>query len=314
MIRLTKSRNFYLTALIFQLVVLSSSVHGFEIVDNDGISHHFESPAQRIISLYPAHTENLAAIGASSVLIGISTSDTYPRPILDKPKFSYHDSLEKFIEADPDCILIRPMIARSNPNLIKKLSDYGISVISLQPTSMSGLYEYWLTLGRISGFENGAVQLVNKFQNELKEIRKEVDHNGTEARPKVYFESIHSRMRTFSPESISIFCLTTAGGINIADDAVDRRGTNIAGYSKERILAKADEIDVFLAQSGRMNRITVKEIINEPGFGAIKAVRNNKVYLVDEHLVSRPTTRLLLGVRQLQQYLHPTNLQSDNLP
>ena len=112
-------------------------------------------------------------------------------------------------------------------------------------------------------------------------------------------------MRTFSPESISIFCLTAAGGVNVADDAVSRRGTNIAGYSKERILARAEEIDVYLAQSGRMNRITVAEIIKEPGFGAIKAVRDGRVYLIDEHLVSRPTPRLLVGIKTLQQLLYP---------
>ena len=111
-------------------------------------------------------------------------------------------------------------------------------------------------------------------------------------------------MRTFAPESISIFCLTTAGGINVAGDAVSRRGTNIAGYSKERILAKAEEIDVYLAQSGRMNRISVEQIINEPGFRAIKAIRSGRIYLIDEYLVSRPTPRLLQGIKTIHQLLY----------
>jgi iron complex transport system substrate-binding protein len=275
------------------------------ITDSVGETHDFTTPATRIISLYPAHTENLVAIGAADALIGISSSDTYPATVLEKPRFSYHDSVEKFIQADPDCVLIRPMISRSNPNLISKLRDYGIRIVSLQPTSAAELYEYWQILGSISGFEPQALNMIDRFQREIATIQATVEEIPLQHRPKVYFEAIHSRMRTFAPGSISIFCLITAGGINVAEDAVSRRGTNIAGYSKERILARADEIDVYLAQFGRMNRISVEQIAQEPGFGALKAVRSGQVYLIDEHLVSRPTPRLLEGIRMIHTILYP---------
>lgn len=293
----------YLTPLLL-LLFCPQPGSGFQITDSTGTSHTFTTPAQRIISLYPAHTENLAAIGASGNLIGISTSESTASPVLDKPTFSYHDSVEKFIQADPDCILIRPMISRSNPNLIRKLREYGIKIVSLQPTTVDELYTYWQNLGKISGFEQQAIKMIVDFQRGIDDILTDVARVPPELRPRVYFESIHSRMRTFTPESITIFCLTTAGGINVAGDAVSRRGTNIAGYSKERILAKAEEIDVFLAQSGRMNRISVEQIIDEPGFKAIKAVRNGRVYLIDEYLVSRPTPRLLQGIRTIHQLLY----------
>ncbi len=297
---------FCLPALIATtLLVVPVPSLGFQFTDSGGTIHHFDRPAERIISLYPAHTENLAEMGAEKALIGISNADTYPDFILDKRVFSYHDSLEKFIDADPDCILIRPMVERASPNLIKKLRDYGITVVSLQPTSISELYEYWRTLGEISGQTAGAEAMIGRFQDGLAEIRTRVDQIPADQKLRVYFESIHARMRTFSPESIAIFCLQSAGGINIAADAVSRRGTNIAGYSKERILARGSEIDVFLAQSGRMNRISLDEIVDEPGFKAIKAVRLGRVYLIDEYLVSRPTTRLLLGIRQIHGYLYP---------
>ncbi len=296
----------YLAALLIGLLFLSARQgSAFEIIDSVGTAHTFSTPASRIISLYPAHTENLAAIGALDTLIGISTSDTYPTAVLDKPRFSYHDSVEKFIQAAPDCVLIRPMISRSNPNLIDKLRDYGIRIVSLQPTTVTELYEYWQTLGKITGFEEQAREIVSSFKGEIESIRTSVAKIPAELRPRVYFESIHSRMRTFAPESIAIFCLTTAGGINVAEDAVSRRGTNIAGYSKERILAKADEIDVYLAQSGRMNRVSIQQISQEPGFGALKAVRSGRIYLIDEYLVSRPTPRLLQGIRTIHQLLYP---------
>ncbi|MCD6388623.1 MAG: hypothetical protein J7L69_04355 [Desulfobulbaceae bacterium] len=45
----------------------------------------------------------------------------------------------------------------------------------------------------------------------------------------------------------------------------------------------------------------------EPGFMAIKAVREGKIYLIDEALVSRPTLRLLEGIRQIFGILYPSS-------
>ncbi len=259
----------------------------------------------RIISLYSAHTENLVSIGAKEKLIGISTSDTYPSSILTKPRFSYREDPERFIAAQPDLILIRPMIERSYPQFVAKLRQAGIAVVSLQPNSTEEIYEYWCELGMLSGHLEQAEQLKDQFKIELTILRESFQHLSNEQRPHVYFESIHSKMKTFATKSIAIFALENAGGVNIATDARQMRTTNIAAYSKERILAKAHEIDVYLAQHGRMNPVTKDEIINEPGFQAIKAVHNGKVFLIEEELVSRPTVRILDGIRRLSELLYP---------
>ena len=112
-------------------------------------------------------------------------------------------------------------------------------------------------------------------------------------------------MKTFSPKAIAAFVLETAGGINAAWDAKPVRMTNIAAYGKERILAKSDEIDVFIAQNGTMNRPTISMIKNEPGFSSIKAIKNNEVFIIDEMIVSRPTIRLLQGMQKIGKILYP---------
>ena len=83
----------YLILIIFLFLGCPRLVSALEITDSVGETHTFTAPATRIISLYPAHTENLAAIGAADALIGISSSDSYPATILEKPRFSYHDSV-----------------------------------------------------------------------------------------------------------------------------------------------------------------------------------------------------------------------------
>lgn len=67
-------------------------------------------------------------------------------------------------------------------------------------------------------------------------------------------------------------------------------------------------IDVFLAQEGRMNKVTAEIIRNEPGFQVIKAVQENQVFLVDEKLVSRPTLGLLEGIRRVLDILYPVQI------
>ena len=283
--------------------VQAKQAYCLTLVDHDGVTHTFDEPFKRIISLYPAHTENLVEMGGSDTLIGISTSDNYPASILEKPRYSFRDTVEKFIAARPDCILIRPMIRNSAANLVKKLEEFGITVISLQPTSGTELYSYWKKLGMISGYHSEASQMSEMFRHRLAELSRKVDAIPLSSRPRVYFEAIHSRMKTFSPQAIAIFCLESAGGINVAADAVPRNNTNIASYGKERILSHAQTIDVYLAQSGRMNRITIDEIVSESGFAAIKAVSNNRVYVIEENLVSRPTTRLIDGMWQINRLL-----------
>ena len=281
--------------MIFLAVSTGDGYCAGVVTDDMGRKITVNAPFTRIISLYPGHTENLFSLGLDSEIIGVSPSETYPEKALTKPVFSYHDDLEKFLAARPDLVLIRPMIDRGYARLLAGLEKNGITVVSLQPGNLDEIYRYWQTLGALTGKEAESGRLVAGFKESLDAIRESVRE--ISPRKKVYFEAIHDRMKTFSPGSMAIFAVETAGGINIAADAEPVRDTNIAAYGKERILSHAAEIDVYLAQSGPMNHVTIDLIQNEPGFSAIKAVQDHQIYLIDEVLVSRPTVRLLEGIR-----------------
>lgn len=267
------------------------------VMDQAGRKIVVTRPFHRIISLYGAHTENLFALGVGDRLVGVSPHESYPKEALGKPSFSYHDGAEKFLAAEPDLILIRPMIDRAYGSLFAQLERLGITVASVQPKTVSEMFTYWRILGMLTGTRERAEQLVARFQQTVAQYRDAAA--SMPRKKKVYFESIHSKMKTFSPQSMAVFALTTAGGINIAADAKTVSGTNIADYGKERILSHGPEIDVYLAQVGPMNRPTIELIRNEPGFQTIRAVRTGNVFLIDEQLVSRPTIRLLEGIRTI---------------
>jgi len=294
-----------LTLVLSGVFAISSSAQTESFVDRSGNRIVINHPFKRIISLYAAHTENLFALGAGREIAGVSKDETYPPQAMEKPAFSYHDDAEKFIAARPDLVLIRPMIARGYGNLVEKLMSAGITVVSLQPRTIKDLYSYWEKLGMLTGRQKEAESMIRDFEKRLSRIRSIVNSIPPSKRKKVYFESIHSRMKTFSPSSIAMFALKSAGGINIAEDAHARHKTNIAAYGKEHILSHADEIDVYLAQRGHMNNVTIRRIMEEPGFMAIKAVREGHVCIVDETIVSRPTPRLINGICEIGKCLYP---------
>lgn len=280
-----------------------SSATGMTIIDKKNRKISFDRSYHRIISLYGAHTENLFHLGCSDQIIGVSTNDTYPEQIRDKKRYSYHDDPEKFMAARPDLILIRPMIDNGYSTLIKQLEKMGITVVSLQPKTIEEMYEYWTKLGLLTGSKTTAEKMISDFKNRTQNIRELTKH--ISPKKKVYFEAIHSRMKTFTPGAMPIFALETAGGQNIATDAKSSRNTNIAIYGKEQILSKAGEIDVFLAQKGVMNPISIAQIKNEPGFNIIKAVKTNQVYLIDEKIIARPVPRLYAGILTIGKLLYP---------
>ncbi|MCF6247174.1 MAG: ABC transporter substrate-binding protein [Desulfobacula sp.] len=291
--------------IIAALVVLigTNLLFAETITDNKGRKIIFGTPYSRIISLYGAHTENLFFIGCQKQVIGVSVNDTYPKDVHKKIKFSYHDGPEKFIAFKPDLVLIRPMIDNGYPKLVQRLEKSGITVVSLQPGSIDKMYDYWLTLGKLTGHLESAAQMVDDFKQKIKTISALT--NKISPKKRVYFEAIHTRMKTFTQNAMPIFALETAGGINVAADAKASRNTNIAIYGKERILSKAARIDVFLAQKGVMNAVTIDQIKKEPGFKVIKAVKSNQIYLIDEDIVSRPVPRLYKGVITIGRLLYP---------
>lgn len=273
------------------------------VIDQAGREIRITRPFHRIVSLYGAHTENLFALGLDAEIIGVTRHEVFPDRALAKPDFSYHDDPERFLAANPDLVLIRPMIDRGYPQLMTRLEKSGITVVSLQPGSIPEMYRYWETLGVLTGRMEQAREMVRRFKQATMDFRHAVQP--VTHRKKVYFEAIHGKMKTFAPQSMPIFLLETVGGDHVATGALSVRGTNIAAFGKERILAAGPTIDVYLAQYGVMNRPRLEDIYNEPGFQVIKAVKTGEVHLINEPIVSRPTFRLLNGMLEIGVRLYP---------
>ena len=291
-------------ALLFTLLFCTQA-NSQPLTDASGRTFTVDRPFTRIISLYGAHTENLFNLGLRDEIIGVSMSEDYPMQATEKPAFNARDGVEKFLAAEPDLVLIRPMLDKPYARLWAALEHHGVTVVSLQPDTIENMYTYWRALGRLTGRDMQAEYMVEDFQEGVARAEQRLATIPPEDRPTVFFESIHAKHATFTPGSMPLFVLDKAGGVNVADDATSRHGTNIADYGLERMLDRGARIDVYLAQRGTMNDVTINDIKNGPAASRIKAVLSGNVFLVDEHLVSRPTMRLLQGIETVYQLLHP---------
>lgn len=273
--------------------------------DDDGREIALGAPCTRIISLYSAHTENLFSLGAGDLIIGVHETSIYPPETQKIPIYDYNADPETIIAAEPDLVLIRPFITRKVPEFVEALEMAGIPVVSLYPEKFEGFKDYINKLALLTGTEEAAAEQLAKFYKNIEEITA-LTKNITK-KQNIFFEATEVNLRTITGDSMPARAIAFAGGINIAAGAVPvQDNSSIASFGEERVLALADEIDVYVSQRGAMNAGgNLHSIIIRPGFDTIKAVRNGRVYIINEKLISSPTFRFYKGVRELARYLYP---------
>lgn len=274
-------------------------------IDDDGELIELDAPAEHIISMYSAHTENLYYLGADDKMIGGYKTCIYPPEAAFLDMYDYNSDPEKVIAADPDVVIIRPFISRNSPDFVNALKKAGLCVVSLYPESFDDFDDYIYKLAKISGTEENAEKILDEFHKEINSIS--VLTASAEDKPTVFFESVETNIRTVTDDSMAGRCISFAGGINIAADAESSGdGVTIADFGVEKILENADNIDVYISQHGSMNSGGSVEAISErPGFDTIKAIKEGRVYIIDEKLVSSPSFRYAKGVKEMARYIYP---------
>lgn len=262
-----------------------------------------EEARPRIISLYAAHTEVLLRLGARDNLIGISAQESYSGPETEgwnPPVFTIRDDVEKFLAAKPDLVLLRPMHLASGSHLISSLKAAGIKVHSEQVVKAGDLYKYWRSLAALVGREAEAETMILDFDRQISIYHAAADRRAEEAKPGVFLEAIHNQIKTFTPDSLPVWLVELAGGRNVAADAkVHAKGLFVTDYGPERLLAKANEIDIFISQSGPMNTSTLKQVKARDIYKPLRAFKDGRVYKIPEDILCRPTPSLLKGLAEL---------------
>lgn len=269
--------------------------------DGTGGELSLAQPAQRIVSLAPSNTEILFAVGAGSQVVAREDFSNYPEEALALPSVGGNMgeyNLEQIVSLKPDLVLVSPL---TSPEAIQSMQDLGLPVLVVpNPLSLADMYANLELVGRATGNEESAAALVAELQAREKKALDAVAQ--VESKPLVFYEldaTEPSKPWTSGPGTFIDLLIGLAGGQNL--------GGSLAGewaqISQEELIVQNP--DVILLGDALYGGITPEAVAQRPGWDAIKAVQQGKVYPFNDDLVSRPGPRLVDGLVELVKVLHP---------
>jgi len=266
-----------------------------EIVDDMGRKITFDKSPTRIISLAPSVTEMLFAIGAGDHIVGVTNYCDYPQEVKFKTRIGgmTNPNYEKIIELNPDLIIMT--VEGNTKEDFNKLEQLGMKIFVMNPRNFNGISSSILDIGKITGYERNAEELVSQLRTREENVRRLVE---TLSKPKVLVLISLNPIMTAGSNTFVNEMVETAGGINIA-------GTEPIPYpqfSREEILKRNP--DVILAPSDLM--LSVEQIINAyPEWKMLRAVKDKRVFLIEANLMQRPGPRFIDGLEEITKAIHP---------
>jgi iron complex transport system substrate-binding protein len=274
-------------------------------VDGTGKTITLVKPAGRIVSLSPASTETLFALGAGAQIVGRDAFSDYPeqaKSITDIGGGFGELNVEAILAQNPDLVLAS---ALTPPEQTKALEDAGLTVFTVgNPKDFAELYVILETLAQLTGHEDEAAVLIDNLQRRVASVEEKLA--GNSQRPLVFYEidgTDPNAVWTPGPGTIIDTLIHMAGGENL--------GANLQGewvqISLEELIAR--DPDLILLGDAIWGGVTVESVQARAGWEALEAVKDGNVYPFDDNLVSRPGPRLVEGLESLARLLHPDLFQ-----
>jgi iron complex transport system substrate-binding protein len=266
------------------------------LTDGLGRTVELAGPAQRIVSLTPATTEILFAIGAGSRLVGRDLFSDYPaeaQAVQDIGGSWGEYDTEGIISLQPDLVLAGGI---NPPELVASLEGHGLTVYFLpNPTTLDELYTNLQTLGSLTGNQTEADSLVTSLDARAKQVDAQLA--GITERPMVYYE-LDVTPYTAGPGTFVDLLIARAGGVNFGA----QMDSAWAQISLEQLVV-ADPALILLGDSAYGE--SPATVAARPGWNVLSAVKNGQVFPFDDNLVSRPGPRLVDGLEALARLIHP---------
>jgi len=258
-------------------------------------SHQASADSQkslRIVSLAPANTEILFALGLDKEIVGVSSYCNFPPAALGKEKvgdFS-NPNIEKIISLKPDIIFSAGL---EQEQAAKKLKDLGQKVVIIDPSNFAQLFQSIQQIGQLTSRQSPALQLINMMQGRISAVRQRV--SSFNYHPRVFMEISFNPLMTASRGSFLDEMITMAGGVNIAGD-LPRPYCRV---SEELVIQEKPDIIVVTDYTDKI------KVIKRAGWENIPAVKNNRVYDdINPDVLIRPGPRLAEGLEELVKRMY----------
>jgi len=274
-----KLRHILITVLLAVLVPVAAAAEG--------------AVPQRIVSVTPSVTENLFALGVGDRVVGVTSWCTYPPEAAERAVIgdAFNLNLEVLLSLNPDLVIGDGTMVAAH---IQQLEALGITVATINPTTLNEVIESMATLGELVGEPEAGRALAAQMRNRLRELTARVPVGSSK---RVFVELWYEPLMTAGPGSFLHELITLAGGENIAADT----GQPWPQFSEELVLARDPEI-VILTNYNR------EEALQRPAWQGLSAYKAGAVFEVNPDLYVRGTPRLLDGLAELISLIHGVEL------
>ncbi|WP_053019758.1 ABC transporter substrate-binding protein [Staphylococcus haemolyticus] len=266
---------------------------------NQSDSNSKEHSYKRIVSLMPSNTEILYELGLGKDIVGVSTVDDYPKDVKKgKKQFDTMNlNKEALLKVKPDLILAHESQKGTSKKVLDSLEKNGVKVVYVKDAqSLDQTYETFKQIGKVTGREHEANELVDETKHNVEKVIKSVPR--------------HHRSQSVFMEVSSKPEIYTAGKHTFFDDMLaqlDAKNSfsNIEGWKpvdKESIIKKNP--DILISTEGLSKSDYYKVIKKRDGFRQIKAVKNGRIETVNGDEISRPGPRIDEGLKQLRDAIY----------
>jgi ABC-type Fe3+-hydroxamate transport system substrate-binding protein len=257
------------------------------LVDDAGRTIVLPGPAVRVVSLAPATTELLFALGAGSAVVGRTRWCDYPAAAAAVP--SVGDGITPNVEAiaarDPD--LVVGYRSASNAAAVNRLGDLGIPVIELAVDRFADYERAARVLARATGRSAAGDSLVRATRAALERATVRTD------RPiSVFILAWDQPPMTLGAGSFLSEIIERAGGRNAFES--ERRPSFVVAI--EAVVARDPDVVLVAAEAD-------PRIGDRPEWQAVPAVRERRFVRVSGSMFSRPGPRMPEAVATMARAL-----------
>ena len=286
----------------------TSTQENIMVVDDEGYTTNLSSIPQRIISLAPSNTQILFAIGVGDRVVAVTDYDHYPYDFSAWVAAGNMTSIggfstpnkETIASLDPDLILATII---NDPDVVT-LRDLGYNVLVLNPNDVNGILDDITLVGRATGAEQSATNLVNSINDQISTIADKIAAANL-SRPLVYYEVWTPPLMSAGSSSFINDVIARAGGQNIFAD----ESQQYPAVSSEVVVQKNPDVILLPTDMANVGEDpfygSVAQVKSRPGWGSISAVVNDRVVVVDGDLFAEAGPRVAEQIAVAAQAFYP---------
>ncbi|WP_317366792.1 ABC transporter substrate-binding protein [uncultured Tyzzerella sp.] len=272
-----------------------------KVLDREGNEIVLPEKTDKIISLAPSITETLINLGLTDNLVAVDKYSIKVEGVnKDLPIFDImNPDAENIVSIQPDIIFGTGMSKSKGTDPFSPMVEMG-AFVTVVPTSTSidGIKEDILYIGKVTKKEEEAKKIVSEYDEKINSILKEIESLKIDEPISVYFEtSPMPEAYTFGKDTFLNDMLNLLGAKNIFDDQ-----EGWLPVSEEQVVAKNPS--VIITNADYIENVT-EEIKNRAGWENIDAVKNDRVYVIEQNTSARANENSIQAFENIAKALYP---------